>query len=350
VTIKGSGTGLTMSEINAEFGRGTSLSSYRGVTWYTDSGSSGTFPNSNLGMDQFYSKRSTIPTLSVDFMIVGGGGGGGTGTQDNIGGGGGGGGGGGYYATSLTLQIGQGSYGVTVGGGGAGGYYGAAGTAYDGYGNPYTVNSWIAAQQGGTSQFSGPGISTYTAYGGMPGAARWYWNGSTQVSYPSAYRGGDGGSVAGINSGNAGGTYHSPGGSNGSSAGGGGGGVDDANNTNGYGGNGPQWIDGKYFAGGGGAGGDYSYGAPGGAGGGGHGGSGVDSVTAGADGFGGGGGGGSSTGGGSWGPGARGGAGAVAIRYAGSSSRISTSITVSTYVTGGYVYHYFYGNGTFTIS
>ena len=52
---------LTLSAINSEFALGTNLNSYRGVTWYTDAGASGTFTSSNLGFDQFYGKRKDAP-------------------------------------------------------------------------------------------------------------------------------------------------------------------------------------------------------------------------------------------------------------------------------------------------
>lgn len=60
MTIKSSGQ-LAMSEINAEFGLGNNLGAYRGVTWYTDAGGTGTFPFSNLNMSAFYSKRKNAP-------------------------------------------------------------------------------------------------------------------------------------------------------------------------------------------------------------------------------------------------------------------------------------------------
>ena len=55
MTIKTSGA-LSMSEINAEFGLGTNLGAYRGVTWYTDAGGSGTFASTDLAMSAFYGK------------------------------------------------------------------------------------------------------------------------------------------------------------------------------------------------------------------------------------------------------------------------------------------------------
>lgn len=346
-----------MSEINAEFALGNSLGSYRGVTWYKDNGTSGTFPTT-ISMGSFYSLRKTAPLTYVQYILVGGGGGGASGTQDNIGGGGGGGGGGGIYMNDVNLKSGDSFY-VTIGQGGAGGYYTSSipGSiaGYDKYGNPYPADGWVQATQGGTTMISG-GPGTVTATGGYPGLARWYWNGSTRVQFSQPYRGGDGGygqytpngssTVGAIywGIGNSGGTYQTSGSSDGKRAGGGGGGTDDTNNVW-TGGNGATWFDGITYGGGGGGGGDYSWGGAGGAGGGGHGGSGVDATTAGIDGLGGGGGGGISNGGYSWGPGARGGSGRVVIRYAGTVAKASGG---TVYYSGGYTYHVFTSNGTFT--
>lgn len=55
---------LSMSAINAEFGRGNNLNSYRGTTWFTDAGASGTFSSGAISMSEFYGKRPTSPTFS----------------------------------------------------------------------------------------------------------------------------------------------------------------------------------------------------------------------------------------------------------------------------------------------
>jgi hypothetical protein len=60
MTIKTSGS-LGMAEINSEFGRGYNLNAYRNTIWYTDSGSSGYFSNSNISFAEFYGKRLTQP-------------------------------------------------------------------------------------------------------------------------------------------------------------------------------------------------------------------------------------------------------------------------------------------------
>jgi hypothetical protein len=53
-----------MSAINTEFGRGNNLNAYRGTTWYTDAGASGTFSSGAISFSDFYSKRATSPMFS----------------------------------------------------------------------------------------------------------------------------------------------------------------------------------------------------------------------------------------------------------------------------------------------
>ena len=60
MTLQSSGA-ITMSQIHAEFRLGYSLGPYRGATWYTDSGTSGTFASSSITMSGFYSKRASDP-------------------------------------------------------------------------------------------------------------------------------------------------------------------------------------------------------------------------------------------------------------------------------------------------
>lgn len=67
MTLQASGA-ISMSQINAEFGRGNNLNAYRGTTWYTDAGGSGTFSSGAISFSEFYSKRPTNPsgTFSPD--------------------------------------------------------------------------------------------------------------------------------------------------------------------------------------------------------------------------------------------------------------------------------------------
>lgn len=57
MTIKTTGSLGINADINAEFGLGTDLNNYKGVTWWKDDGSTGTFSTSVLNMDQFHGKR-----------------------------------------------------------------------------------------------------------------------------------------------------------------------------------------------------------------------------------------------------------------------------------------------------
>lgn len=52
---------ISLADINTEFGLGTNLGAYRGVTWWLDNASFGTFPTTNLTFAEFYSKRATSP-------------------------------------------------------------------------------------------------------------------------------------------------------------------------------------------------------------------------------------------------------------------------------------------------
>jgi hypothetical protein len=61
MTLPASGNPISISQINTEFSLGNSLSAYRGVTWYTDAGATGTFSAGAISMSEFYSKRVNSP-------------------------------------------------------------------------------------------------------------------------------------------------------------------------------------------------------------------------------------------------------------------------------------------------
>ena len=55
---------LSMSQINAEFGRGNNLNSYRGTTYYTSGGGPFTFPTGAISFSNFYGTQATSATFS----------------------------------------------------------------------------------------------------------------------------------------------------------------------------------------------------------------------------------------------------------------------------------------------
>lgn len=55
---------LSMSQINAEFGRGNNLNSYRGTTYYTSSGGPFTFPTGAISFSDFYGTQVNSPSFS----------------------------------------------------------------------------------------------------------------------------------------------------------------------------------------------------------------------------------------------------------------------------------------------
>jgi hypothetical protein len=55
---------LSMSQINAEFGRGNNLNAYRGTTYYTSSGGPFTFSSGAISFSNFYGTQATSPTFS----------------------------------------------------------------------------------------------------------------------------------------------------------------------------------------------------------------------------------------------------------------------------------------------
>lgn len=58
--LQGSGT-ITMAQINAEFGRGNNLNSYRGTTYYTSSAGPFTFPSGLISFSNFYGTQLAAP-------------------------------------------------------------------------------------------------------------------------------------------------------------------------------------------------------------------------------------------------------------------------------------------------
>ena len=253
--------------------------------------------------DRAFSLTVTV-TASVEYLVVGGGAGGGAG-QNAVGGqpNGGGGGGGGIINGSLTMTPGTDSSTVTVGAGGAsGGSSGGTGSA------------------GSLSKFVYSGNSTTYQAGGAPGGVG--RAGGASGSPQSNSGGGSYGTYGGAGGGGAGGNGSASSGSHGFDSTYGGAGLYYANFSqfgyNGYFGSGGSGAYSGQNTTGGGAG-DYgyalttSYGAGGGAGTGGQ-------------------------------PSGSGIAGAVIFRYSG--SPVFTGGTISE--TGGYTYHLFTGNGTFT--
>lgn len=111
-----------MSQINAEFGRGNDLNSYRGTTWYTDAGGSGTFSTGAISYTDFYGKRVSSPVPStIDVLVVAGGGSSGYGwveVDQPPWPGGGGGAGGMCEQSGRSISAGT-TYTITVGAGGS---------------------------------------------------------------------------------------------------------------------------------------------------------------------------------------------------------------------------------------
>jgi hypothetical protein len=254
-------------------------------------------------------KPAEIPTASVsttiDFLIVGGGGGGGSVN-------GGGGGAGGYI--SYTDLINAGSYTVIVGNGGTGGN--------DGTNGQNSSIFSIVANGGGRGGSGNTGEA-----GGIGGSG-----GGTNCNGGLFNGGAASGSTLFPSQGNSGG------GSNISDRAGGGGGAGQVGGPS-YescqGGDGLQWLDGNYYAGGGG-GQWYADANNGGRGGGGRGEAGSP-ATSGTPNTGGGGGGGNGSVG-------NGGSGVVKLRYV-SGSIFATGGNIE--VSGSYVYHTFTSSSTF---
>ena len=241
---------------------------------------------------------------TVEYLVVAGGGGGGgglSGTSEA-----GGGGAGGYIANTANITEGT-TYTVVVGGGGGGGP------------GPGTGAAGGNSSAFGTTTVGGGGGAGYTATAGSGGSGG------------GSYAGGAGSGTPG--QGNPGGTG---GGFGQSGAGGGGAGqAGFPGPTSGRGGNGNVWLNGTFYAGGG--------GTTGTAGGSGGGGTGKPGPGAGVDNTGGGGGAGISTGSQ---PGGSGGSGVVILRYADYlDPAANTNGTVSVTTANGYRYYTFTSSG-----
>lgn len=63
IPIGGNNPPIDMAEINAEFGYGNNLGSYRGQIYYNPDNSTGTFPNSNLSFSFFRGKAKNSPVI-----------------------------------------------------------------------------------------------------------------------------------------------------------------------------------------------------------------------------------------------------------------------------------------------
>lgn len=247
-----------------------------------------------------------------------------------------------FLGTSKTLDLEvlvvAGGGGATLGGGGAGGYQAFTTTVSPGE-NIIVVGAGGAGMANGGDSF-GFGI-TSTGGGGGGGQA------GDDAAFPGLSGGSGGGGGLGKRA-NASGGAGIPGqGNNGADSqytgifwshwSGAGGGANSAGVFTGPGGDGKQWVDGNYYAGGGGAG--YSIGGPftnGGLGGGGSGNTSLNGTV--------------NTGGGGGGSNYSvssynfGGSGLVALRYLGTTQRATGGTVI---ISGGYVYHYFPSSGSF---
>lgn len=61
MTLPGPGNPLSIREINAEFGWGYNLNAYRGRRYYYADGRTGTFPDGEISISDFYSKQNQNP-------------------------------------------------------------------------------------------------------------------------------------------------------------------------------------------------------------------------------------------------------------------------------------------------
>ena len=271
------------------------IEEFDGSNWKTlsqsFSASGGTVTTSGIYTYHTFTSSGTFTVTSgaksISYLIVAGGGGGGFNA-------GAGGGAGGYRTGSTTVDSGTGGYTITIGAGGAG----------------KTSDTGVADNGSNSSAF---GVTSTGGGGGISSNG----SGSSGGSGGGGAAVGTGGSGT-AGQGNDGGDGNGNDGANRSGAGGGGasaaGQDTPSNSQGGNGGAGSQWLNGSYYAGGGGGSPHIGSGGSGGTGGGGAGGNGNPSQsdgTAGTSNTGGGGG----SGGGYGNSGANGGSGIVIIRY-----------------------------------
>ena len=194
MTLPSSGP-LSMSAINAEFGRGNNLNAYRGTTYYTVSAGPFTFSSGTIAFSCFYGTKATANNVTACYLIVGGGGPGG---NVCIKGAAGGGSGGQVVQSSTTLVRGT-TYTVSVGG-------------------SYTASSISTIATGSAGNYGGggpyPGGSNFHGYYGAS-SPNGYSGGIGFDQSPYQWFGG-GGAGAGGNGGN--GTLYAGGGTGGAGA------------------------------------------------------------------------------------------------------------------------------------
>jgi hypothetical protein len=64
--LQASGNPISMSQINSVFdGRGNNLNAYRGTTWFTAAGGSGTFSSGTISFSDFYLKGPNSPGFAT---------------------------------------------------------------------------------------------------------------------------------------------------------------------------------------------------------------------------------------------------------------------------------------------